>query len=89
MKAVLDDAKRDTKTVAQGDMLDVALLGALRKGAQAARVSYETAIALAKAVDRKEIGKLVTRLRDAHAGIDNDLAALLAPLAGTGKGGLR
>ena len=89
MTAVLKDAKRDTKTVARGDMLDVALVGALRKGAQAARVSYETAIALAKAVVDEEAGNIVTGLRDAHNRVDDDLAALLAPLTGTRKQGTR
>ena len=47
LRAVLEDAERDVATTAAGRWRDVALVGAFRKGKQAERVSYETAIALA------------------------------------------
>lgn len=89
MNAVLDDAERDTRMVKGGRWLDIALVGALRKGAQAARVSYETAVVLAEAVSDDEVKQLTSNLRDAHAAFDARLAELLGPLAGTAQGGGR
>lgn len=50
LRAILDDAQRDTEMVEKGALLDIALIAAIRKGKQAGRVSYETAIALAEAL---------------------------------------
>ena len=50
LRAVLDDAERDIASTAAGPLRDTALIGAFRKGKQAERVSYETAIALARAI---------------------------------------
>lgn len=46
MRSVLDDAERDIETVTAGRLRDIALVGALRKGVQSARVSYETVVML-------------------------------------------
>ncbi len=47
MKGVLDDAERDTKSHLPGLLVDVAVIGAVRKAKAAEIVSNETAIALA------------------------------------------
>ncbi len=78
MRAVLDDAARDAGTIQPGPLLDIALTGALRKGAQAARVSYETAIALMTDDARR---RTLTALRDSHAAMDRRLASALSRLA--------
>ncbi len=63
LRAILDDAKRDCDMVAAGHLLDIALVGAIRKGKQAERVSYETAIALAEALAASDATTLET-MRD-------------------------
>lgn len=47
MSGILDDADRDTETIAAGRHLDIALIGGVRKALVAEFVSLETAIALA------------------------------------------
>ena len=83
MRAVLDDAKRDTETVEPGPLLDIALTGAIRKGAQAARVSYVTAFKLAEQMARTADTKTLGALRDDHAIVDRRLSARLSALART------
>ena len=80
MRAVLDDAARDANTVEPGPLLDIALVGAIRKGAQAARVSYETALALAGRAKRKAMATEFEGMRDAHSAMDRRLAARLRKL---------
>lgn len=80
LRAILDDAERDIESNAFGPVRDTALTGALRKGKQAERVSYETAIALAEALSRDADGKALGGSRDEEASADEALAALLAPL---------
>jgi len=77
-RAILDDAERDTRTVAPGPLLDVALIGAIRKLKQAERVSYETAIALARAQGDDALAATLTEYRDSEETVDDTLAALLA-----------
>lgn len=74
---VLRDAERDTRSVAAGVLLDIALVGAVRKGVAAALVSYETAMALAGG----DLASLLTGCRDAHRAADARLAGVLALLA--------
>lgn len=50
MKGIIRDARRDSRSVEKGRLLDVALIGAVRKGLAAEIVSYETANALARVV---------------------------------------
>ena len=78
MTGVLDDAARDARTTKPGPLLDIALVGALRKGAHAARVSYETAIELAKGGDACAV---LTAARDEHAATDTALARALVRIA--------
>lgn len=49
MKGVLDDAERDTESHEPGRLIDIAVIGAVRKAKAAEIVSSETAIALAAA----------------------------------------
>ena len=44
LRAILDGADNDASTIAAGPSRDTALNGALRKGKQAERVSYKTAL---------------------------------------------
>lgn len=79
LRAILDDAERDCDMVAAGNLLDIALVGAIRKGKQAERVSYETAMALAQALEVSDAATLET-IRDEEAVADARLAELLPRL---------
>ena len=82
MRAILDDADNDAKTIATGPLLDIALAGALRKGKQSERVSYETAIALAKTLKMSSSAEALTAIRDAENLADEDLSVILTRLCG-------
>lgn len=79
LRAILDDADRDTETVEKGPLLDIALIGAIRKGKQAERVSYETAIALASSLGNSDAPTLEA-IRDEEAATDAALADMLPRL---------
>ena len=79
LRAVLDDATRDSTSIVAGPLRDTALIGAFRKGKQAERVSYETAIALAEALGRGDDALTLRTIRDEEASADAALAALLGP----------
>lgn len=55
MKGILDDAERDTVMIDPGCLLDIAMIGAVRKSLAASIVSYETAIAVAYKIDQQII----------------------------------
>jgi hypothetical protein len=82
LRAILDDAGRDTETEARGRWRDVALVGALRKGKQAQRVSHETALALADHLGAGETAAVLRALRDKAAAVDAALAERLHALVG-------
>ena len=82
LRAILDDACRDTETEVPGRWRDVALAGALRKGKQAQRVSYETAMALAAHLGDAEMAGALEGLRNGAARMDAVLAARLRALVG-------
>ncbi|MCW1432219.1 DUF892 family protein [Novosphingobium sp. JCM 18896] len=82
MRAILDDADNDAKTIITGPLLDIALAGALRKGKQSERVSYETAIALAKTLKMSSSAEALTAIRDAENQADEDLSVILTRLCG-------
>ncbi|KHL26474.1 hypothetical protein PK98_08645 [Croceibacterium mercuriale] len=82
LRAILDDAGRDTETEARGRWRDVALVGALRKGKQAQRVSHETALALAEHLGDAEMAAVLRGLRDDAALMDTALAERLHALTG-------
>jgi ferritin-like metal-binding protein YciE len=81
LRAILEDAHRDTTMIEQGPLLDIALIGAFRKGVQADRVSYETAIALARSLGLDDAEGALTTSRDQLAGMDETLAGLLREIA--------
>lgn len=81
LRAILDDAQRDTTMIAEGALLDIALIGAFRKGVQAERVSYETALVLARALGFDRAASLLTTSRDELAKTDGVLAELLEGIA--------
>jgi ferritin-like metal-binding protein YciE len=80
LRAIAEDASRDTQMIARGAMLDIAMVGALRKGVQAQRVSYETAIALAAALGMNETADRLNATRTEEAGSDAALAEILNSL---------
>ncbi|WP_121118393.1 DUF892 family protein [Croceibacterium ferulae] len=82
LRAILDDACRDTETEVPGRWRDVALAGALRKGKQAQRVSYETAMALAAHLGDAEMAGDLEGLRNGAARVDAVLAVRLRALVG-------
>lgn len=82
LRAILDDAGRDTRTEARGRWRDVALVGALRKGKQAQRVSHETALALVEHLGDAEMAAVLRGLRDNAARVDAALAERLHALVG-------
>lgn len=77
LRAILDDAARDAETIAPGPLRDTALVGAFRKGKQAERVSYETAIGLARRMNRDDLVRTLTVSRDEEARTDAALVLLL------------
>lgn len=81
MAGILDDAERDTRQTEPGPLLDIALIGAVRKAKAAEIVSSETAIALAGAVDEAEIGAAVATNKVEEIEADRALKALLEELA--------
>lgn len=80
LRAILDDAARDTRMIAAGPLRDIALVGAFRKAKQSERVSYETAIGLAGVCGDRRAAQLLGQSRDKAAQADRDLAAVLATL---------
>jgi ferritin-like metal-binding protein YciE len=80
LNAVLDDAERDVATIEAGPPRDIAVVGALRKGKQSERVSYETAMGLASKLGEAEIARELTQIRDEEGAADAELNAILARL---------
>lgn len=84
IKAILDNSDNDAATIAGGRLLDIALIGALRKAKQAERVSYETAIVLARGLGLAEAAATLHRIRDEEQETDEAYAAALERVAGAG-----
>lgn len=80
LRAILDDAERDAATIEAGPLRDIALTGAFRKAKQSERVSYETAIGLADALDDSGAAESLIIIRDEEARADAALAGLLGDL---------
>lgn len=74
---VFDDADHDVETIAAGPLLDIALIGAIRKGKQAEVVSYETAIHIARALGQSEAVALLEETHREEKQTDAVLHALL------------
>lgn len=81
MAGVLDDAERDGRSTQPGRLLDIALIGAIRKGKAAEIVASETAIALADELGDAAIGAAVRANRNAEVASDRALKARLVALA--------
>lgn len=82
MAGILDDAERDTRATQAGRLLDIAVIGAIRKGKAAEIVSSETAIALADEVDLPDLRAIASANRDEEMETDRRLRERLAALAG-------
>ena len=81
MAGIIDDAQRDTRSVEPGPLLDIALIGAVRKGLAADIVSLETAIALAVSLQRDEDRAMLEDMFGEGRRHDHSLRALLQELA--------
>lgn len=77
LRAILDDAGNDARTIVAGPLRDIALVGALRKGKQSERVSYETALALAEQLGMSDAAEALRGIRDAEQAADDGLAEAL------------
>jgi len=64
MLGILDDADRDTQTIAPGRHLDIALIGGVRKALVAEFVSLETGIALAGRIAQDDVAAIPAREPD-------------------------
>ncbi len=82
LRAILDDAARDSRSITPGTLLDTALIGAFRKGKQAERVSYETAAELASQLELREVQAKLARFIDQEASADRVLRAMLEKTVG-------
>lgn len=83
LRATLDDAARDYETIVPGNLRDIALVGAFRKAKQAERVSYETAIGLARVLGEGNAAASLKTCRDEEQAADDDLIGLLRKLLAT------
>jgi len=83
MPGILDDAERDTQRHQPGVVLDIALVGAIRKAKAAEIVLAETAIALARALDHGALLAVLEEQHRADVATDAALARRLAALSHT------
>ena len=83
MGGILDDADRDARSHDAGPLLDIALVGAVRKAKAAEIVSGETAVALARALEQPALLAALEANRTADRATDEALAHRLAALTGT------
>lgn len=81
MGGVLDDAERDARSHQPGPVLDVALVGAVRKAKAAEIVSSETALALARRLGLDAAEAAVAANREEEIAADQALKARLEALA--------
>ena len=77
---ILDDAERDARSHEPGPLLDVALVGAVRKAKAAEIVSGETALALARAEGQATIASAVGANREEEIAADRALKERLVAL---------
>lgn len=81
MGGILDDAKRDTETIAPGSLLEIAIVGAVRKALSADAVSLETAEAVADNIARQSAAQTINRMKMRAREMDGRLRELLFRLA--------
>ncbi|MCL6250467.1 ferritin-like domain-containing protein [Altererythrobacter sp. KTW20L] len=77
MRGILDDAQRDSETLPEGPLRDIALVGAVRKLMAADLASLETALALARQLGLRDQTETLTAMHAAARGFDGELADLL------------
>lgn len=77
---ILDDAERDARSHQPGPLLDIALLGAVRKAKAAEIVSGETALALARAEGQAAIAAAAAANCEEEIAADRALKERLAAL---------
>lgn len=82
MAGILDDAERDARTTQPGMLLDIALIGAIRKAKAAEIVSSETAMALARHVEQPALLEAVTTNRAEEIETDTLLRERLIAIIG-------
>jgi len=82
MAGILDDAERDTRSIIRGALLDVALIGAIRKAKAAEIVSYETAVVTAEALG-SHVASVCAAVLSEERTADAALHAQLIALSGT------
>lgn len=82
MTGILDDADRDARSHQPGAVLDIALVGALRKAKAAEIVSSDTAVALARDGGQTELLTALAANREEEIACDRALKARLKTLTG-------
>lgn len=82
IRGILDDAERDARSTEPGRLLDIALIGAIRKAKAAEIVSSDTAVALARASADERLLAALEANRDEEVATDHALRGRLATLAG-------
>jgi ferritin-like metal-binding protein YciE len=87
MKGICKDAVRDTGSIVLGPLLDAAIVGAIRKAKAAQIVSYDTAIAVAAVLGKKDIQANLQDIRGRAVAADERLSAHL-PAAQPGSDAL-
>jgi ferritin-like metal-binding protein YciE len=87
MAGILDDAERDGSSTEPGRLLDIALIGAIRKAKAAEIVSSETALALATELDDAALSAAVRANLEEEIATDRALKARLAALTIAARAG--
>ena len=82
MAGIIDDAGRDTRTTQPGRLLDIAIVGAVRKAKAAEIVSSETAMALARGAGELDLLAAVSANRAEEIETDRLLKVRLSALTG-------
>jgi|TARA_R100000501_G_scaffold17610_2_gene33069 ferritin-like metal-binding protein YciE len=80
MAGILDDAERDTESHTHGNLLDIALVGAIRKALAAEIVSVETAFGLANRLRRAAIADTLSKNISDLMHSDEELKIVLSAL---------
>jgi len=80
MAGILDDAQRDAKSHQRGALLDIALIGAVRKALAAEIVSFDTAIALCQAMKARAAEAVLAAIQQEDRALDDGLVQRLAAL---------
>ncbi len=77
MSGICKDMRRDTRSIEPGVLLDAAMIGAVRKAKAAQIVSYDTAIAVARALAKADVANALVAIRQRSVAANRGLARLL------------